>query len=126
MDGDGFKCLQYREDAKDKTHQRGASMRPHVPKVVNNYPNFENIDHCLVQLYEKYVSLLPTTKKNKSLNLHAKKKPTAKFWYLDYPLCINIITPLVKELCRSVGATDGNFRNQLLQATMATRMYDQG
>ena len=58
--------------------------------------------------------------------MHAKKKPSAKCWYLDYPLGINTITPLVKELVHSVGVTDGNYRNQSLCATMATHMYNQG
>ena len=57
--------------------------------------------------------------------MHARKKPSAKCWYLDYPLGINTITPLVKELVHSVGVTNGNFKNQSLRTTMATRMYDQ-
>ena len=93
---------------------------------LNIYPNYENVNRCLMRLYEKNTSLLPTTKKNTSLDVHAKKKPTAKCCHLDYPLGINTITPLVKDLCKSVGAADGNFRNQYLRAMMATRMYNQG
>ena len=126
VDEDGFKCLEFTEDPKTKNHQGGVSVCPRVPKIVNIYPRFENIDCCSTHLYEKYISLLPTTKRNVGLYMHAKKKPSAKCWYLDYPLGINIITPLVKELVHSVGVTDGNYRNQSLQATMATCMYNEG
>ena len=57
--------------------------------------------------------------------MHACKRPTAKCWFLDYPLGINTITPLVKDLVHSVGVYDGNFKNQSLRATMETHMYDQ-
>ena len=47
--------------------------------------------------------------------MHAKKKPTVKCWYLDYPLGINTITPLVKELVHCVGVKDGNNQDQSLR-----------
>ena len=57
--------------------------------------------------------------------MHARKHPTAQCWFLDYPLGINRITPLVKELVHSIAVTDGNYKKQSLQATMTTRMYNQ-
>ena len=123
VDEDGFKCLQLTENPKTENHQGGVSVRPRIPEVVNIYPNFDNMDRCPVHFYEKYISLLPTTKCNGILYMHAKKKPSAKCWFLDYPLGINTITPLVKEL---VGVTEGNDRNQSLRATRATLMYNQG
>ena len=68
-------------------------------------------------MYKKYISLLPTTRKN-------RKKAIGKVWFLDYPLGINTVTPLVKELVHSVGVTNGNFKDQSLRAMMATCMYD--
>ena len=56
--------------------------------------------------------------------MHARKRPTAKCWFLDYPLGINTITPLVKELVHSVGVFDGNLKNQSLRATMAMHVYN--
>ena len=51
------------------------------------------------------------------------KIPSVKCWYQDYPLGINIITPIVKDVCKSVGVVDENYKNQSLRATTATRMY---
>ena len=124
-DSDGFKCLQYTEDPSGKTHQGGVSMWPHVPKIANVYPNYDNLDRCPIRLFEKHVSLLPTSRKNSSLYMHAKKKPMAKVWYLDYPLEINTITPLVKELVHSVGVRDGNDKNQSFRTTMASIPYNE-
>ena len=59
LDGDGFKGLQFREDAKTKNHQGGATVRPRIPKVVNIYPNFDNIDRCPVRLYKKVHQFVP-------------------------------------------------------------------
>ena len=57
--------------------------------------------------------------------MHAKKCPGAKVCFLDYPLGINTITPLVKELVHSAGVCDGNFCNQSLWATMASGLYNE-
>ena len=73
----------------------------------------------------KSTSVCFQTQKTQSVYMQAHKKPNAKCWFLDYPLGINTITPLVKELVHSVGVHDGNFKNQWFRATMATRMYDQ-
>ena len=61
-DNDRFKCLQFTEDAQGKTHQGGISSVVGKPRVINVYPNYENSDLCPVRLYEKYVSLLLSTK----------------------------------------------------------------
>ena len=98
-------------------HQGGISFRVVQPRVTNIYPNYKNIDRCPVRLFEKYVGLLPTAHKNGSLKMHARKKPTGTVWFLDYPLGINTITPLVKELVHR--------RFSLLRTMMTTRMYDQ-
>ena len=100
---DGFKCLQYKEDALGKTHQGGISSRPGVPRVTNVYPNYNNINRFPMRLYEKYISLLPTTNNNKALYMHAKKKPSAQVWYLDYLLGINTISPWSKNCARVLG-----------------------
>ena len=114
-DGDGFKCLQFQEDIRCKTHQGGISRRPIKPRMVNAHPNYENPAHCVVRLYEKYVSLLPETRKNKCLYMHARKHIMPKCWYLDYHWGINTIIPLVKQLILAIGVTNGNFKNQSLK-----------
>ena len=43
------KCLQYTEDPSSKTPQGGVSMHPLVPKIVNVYPNFNNLERYPVR-----------------------------------------------------------------------------
>ena len=43
-DSDGFRCLQFTEDAQGKMHQGGISSVVGKPRVTNVYPNYENID----------------------------------------------------------------------------------
>ena len=78
-----------------------------------------------MHLFEKYVSLLPTTDKYKELYLHPKCKPAPKTWYDDRCLGINSIRSIVKQLCSMAGFTDGNYRNHSLRATACSRLYAQ-
>ena len=126
LDLDGFKCLQFQEDAQGKTHQGGVAKQPILPKVVNAYPNYFDPTRCVVRLYNKYVSLLPVTHKNKSLYMHAHKHTTPKVWYLDYPWGINKICLIVNNMVKVIGMTNGNFRNQSLRATITTRTFNAG
>ena len=45
-DNDGFKYLQFHEDAQGKTYQGGVGSRNQIPHVTNVYPNYENQDRC--------------------------------------------------------------------------------
>ena len=122
---DGFKCLKFTEDPQSKTHQGGISSRVTPPNIIYAYPNYEQVDKCPVRLYEKYTRLLPESRKNGCLYMHAHKRPTTNVWYVDYPLGINHTTPIIKELVQSISITEVNYKNQSLRATMTTRMYDE-
>ena len=81
-DGDGVKCLIYREDPKNKTNQGRLTSRQKSPKVVYVYENL-NRSHCPVCLYEMYIGLLPEGGKHGDLYLYGKKNVTSKCWFDD-------------------------------------------
>ena len=97
----------------------------HAPKVVHAYPN-ANPARCIVQLFEKYVNLLPKTEKNASLYMRPKHKIQPKQWYEDIGLGINTISPIVKRLCLLAGFKQGKFEkfvNHSCRSKLLTRMF---
>ena len=58
-DGNGVRCLVYREDTSTKTNDGGLKQMRKERKVVWVYPNTENITRCPVHLVDKYISLCP-------------------------------------------------------------------
>ena len=68
VDSDNIKCLKFQVDGKSKTNQGGLTCKWHQPKVVNVYQNPDQ-SRCPVRLFEKYIGLLPQTKKYNALSL---------------------------------------------------------
>ena len=121
-DGDGVRCLIYRQDPKHKTNQGGLSLKHKDPKVVYTYQH-PNCSWCPVRLYKKYVSLLPEGGKHGDLYLYGKKNVTPKCWYDDRCIGIKTICTTVKHLCCLAGLPSGNFRNHSLHASTCTHMF---
>ncbi len=124
--GKGHKFLLYQEDRKSKTNQGGIFHRKYQPQTAQIYENSENSDRCLVRLFEKYTSLLPAGKTNafyKKEICDCKRSP--KQWYIDKPIGINSLHPVVKSLCSKVGLS-GKFTNHSLRVSTATRLYQKG
>ena len=121
---DNVKCLIFRDDAKSKTNQGGLTHAFMQPKVVQIYAH-PNTAHCPIRLYEKYIGLLPETKKYDALYMHPKVHCVPNCWYIDRPMGIVQITPTFKRLCKIIGKTDKKYVNQSLRATNATRMTDE-
>ena len=113
FDDRGVKCLVYHEDSLQKTNQGGllCKGRSKVVYVYGaSYPS-----RCPIQLFEKYISLLPQSKKCKKLYLRCRKKLTSKVWYCDQAYGENCIKTTVKDVCNSTGIS-GKFTNHSLRA----------
>ena len=77
---------------------------------------------CPVQIYEKYIGLLPKPKSCKKLYTHPRLMYSPKVWYCDQPYGVNKVSNTVKNLCKKAGL-QGKFTNHSLRATSASHMY---
>ena len=75
-----------------------------------------------VMIIEKYVSLLPSNRKNNTFYVHCKKSFSDGVWYLDTPVGVNKLQSMVSDMVKKAGIP-GRFTNHSLRATAATRLY---
>ena len=61
--------------------------------------------------------------KAKCLYLRSKRKPSLKQWYIDSPLRINAIRPMINDLCEEAGLPKASYRNQSRRAFSCIRMF---
>ena len=122
IDDDGYECLKFTDNPYAKTNQGGLSRALSEPKVVYCYRR-EDESHCLVRLYNKYIGLLLTTRKASCLDLRSKCRVMPGQWYIDSPLGINSIQPVINRLAEVAGLPKGNYRNQSGRSTTCTRMF---
>lgn len=110
-DEKGVKFLEFREDSHCKTNQGGLSSKNHKPRILKTY-GCANPNRNIVQLFEKYVSLLPSDCKNSLLYKYAlgRSKITASQWYSDRPVGINSLKKVIKNLT-SQAEIPGKFMN---------------
>ena len=124
--GKGHKFLLYQEDRKSKTNQGGITHRKYQPRTARIYENTENSNRCPVRLFEKYTSLLPAGKTNAFYKKEiCNRKRSPKQWYVNKPIGINSLRPVIKSLCSKVGLS-GKFTNHSLCVSAATRLYQKG
>ena len=122
-DSRGKECLIYNEDPLHKTNQGGLKCIP-KKKVMYVYPS-ANVQRCPVNVFKKYIRLLPAPKSCAKLYLRARQKPTPNIWFCDQPLGSNKVSSAVKNMCKKAGLV-GKFTNHSLRATSASRMYHCG
>lgn len=121
--GPNGRFLRYTEDIS-KNSQGGLAHKHVRPKCVDAYENKDNLDRCIVTLYEKYISHRPTSPKcSPALYLRPLNKPQGDVWYSCQRQGIHQITKTVKRLCSSAGL-QGFFTNHSLRATAASRLYE--
>ncbi|CAC5399500.1 unnamed protein product [Mytilus coruscus] len=82
-------------------------------------------ERCIINMYQKYVSLRPNEGKCQAFYLRSKKYPTSDEWYDDCPIGVHQLQKTVSELCKGAEFS-GNFTNHSLRATAATRLYVAG
>ena len=59
----------------------------------------------------------------KCLYLRSKRKPSPKQWYINSPLGINAIRPIINDLCKEAGLPKANYRNQSGRTSSGTGMF---
>ena len=116
----GKEVLMYREDPLQKSNQGGLSSRS-SNKIVKVFPASDKT-RCPVQLFIKYLGLLPEGKSCGKLYLCPRQKYTPSVWYCDQPYGKNKVSGTVRKLCE-LAKIEGKFSNQSLRATSASRMY---
>ncbi len=81
----------------------------------------------IVNNFEKYVGLLPTSGKNPAFYKHSLPKFSLKpgQWYADKPIGINVLKKTMKTIAEKGGLL-GYFTNHSLHSSCATRMYSAG
>ena len=97
VDEDGFECLKFTEDLYSKTNQGGLCKALADPKVIHCKRN-TNESQRLYRLYNKYIGLMPKTTKARCLYRRSKQRPLPNQWYIDSPLGINSIRPVINRL----------------------------
>ncbi|CAG2234520.1 unnamed protein product [Mytilus edulis] len=121
---DGRKYLEYTEDVS-KTNCGGLEHRKIQSKVVRAYQNTDCPERCIINMYQKYMSLRPNEGKCQAFYLRSKKYPTSDEWYDDCPIGVHQLQKTVSDLCKGAQFS-GNFTNHSLRATAATRLYAAG
>ena len=83
FDDRGKQRLVYKEDPLWKANQGGLICKRHN-KTVYIYAA-SNPERCPIQVFTKYVNLLPQTRSCSKFYLRCKKKPSPSVWYCDQP-----------------------------------------
>ncbi len=96
------------------------------PKIVHAFENVDNLEHCIVHIFEKYLAKRPSQdpKCSKDLYLRPLAKPTYdRTWYSCQALRLRVLSKVIAKLCYT-GGLEGHYLNHSLHSTAATRMYD--
>ncbi len=119
----GEKYLQYKESSS-KNWQGGLCDMCQEPKTGQAYKNKKNPDRCVVNLYEYYMSLCPTSA-NCSPDFYLRPLACVNFAGVGYscqPQGLYTIEKMVKNLYGWAGIA-GRCTNHSLCVTTATRLY---
>ena len=112
--------MQYNEDIS-KTNNNLRIKR----KVVRAYKNFKNPERCPVELYNKYLSHVPTTTSDNAFYLRALPKLNGQIWYYKKAAGRETLGNVVKNIMKNAGF-EGYFTNHSLHRSCATRLYNAG
>ncbi len=120
------KFLHYIE-TRSKNHQGGTKDLGSKLKMVSAYANKGNPSHCMVNLYEKYLSkcLSHDPKCSHHLYLHLLKRYTEHIWYSCQPLGIKMLQHVTEKLAACANIP-GKRSNHSLCAVGPTQMYSTG
>lgn len=124
---DGEEYLEYVERcSKNKDH--GIKNSKKEPKVTAIYPNTDNKNRCVINLYKTYVSHRPESNERPSclaFYLTPYQSPKTKCWYKSSPMGVNTISGALKRLTSM--ANDGKtYSNTSLRRTAKTRIVNAG
>ncbi len=112
-----------------KNHQGGLRGHNKKKKLVWAYENADNVNHCVVHIFEKYLGLQLLG--NHGCSPHMYLWPLAKYffdgipWYSCQPVGVYRLQNVLSSLCTRAGIT-GKQMNHALKATAATRLFQKG
>ncbi len=126
-DSEGVKFLLFCEDVQRKTNQGGLTSRKKAQGREMKIYGHSHPKRNIVNVFEKYVSLLPQKAKSSALYKHSLPKFSVKpnQWYADKPVGINVLKKTVQKITEK-GELTGYFTNHSLRSSCATRMYAAG
>ena len=124
---DGKDCMVYHEEHL-KNNQGGIhSQFYQKPKTVYAFCSGHE-PHCFVHILDRYLELCPPTKFCSGFYLHTKPGWNKEqnfhnnYWYSRFPVGKNVLASTVKNMMEDAGI-EGNFSNNSLRATTASRLY---
>ncbi len=120
-DSEGVKFLLFTEDVQRKTNQGGLTSRKKSQGRTMKIYGHSHPEHNIVNIFKKYVGLLPPQAKSPSLYKHSLPKTSLKpnQWYADKPVGINVLKKTVRNLAEKGGLS-------ILPTTPCARMYAVG
>ena len=89
------------------------------------FANISNPKRCVLQLYQKYMSLRPANAPPDVFYLLPLRKTLPDCWYQPRPVGHNPLSHTVQKLCTEIGV-EGYYTNHSLRRTCATRLYQKG
>ena len=119
-----MKCLVYREDTINKTHDGGLKDVRSDRKEVWMIPS-ERSDRCCVCLIDKYLKLCLQTFKRNNFYLHSLVKPTPTQWYGEQVIGQNTLFKTVKRLFEEA-KIEGHFTNHSCHRSGMTHLFQAG
>lgn len=123
----GKKCLVYTEDVSKANQGGGLDHMKVKRKVVHAFPNTNNPERCIVNLFEKYVLHCPPS--TEALYLRPlegdRKWENESIWYCTSPMGRQKLAGVVSGLCSKAGL-EGFRTNHSLRASAASRLYAEG
>ena len=124
-EGETIRCVTYAEHGSK--NRQGFVHQVHLEnKVVTQYANPSLGERCFVNLFERYVSLLPEDAKGRNLFYCKPKKTISKedtSWYFNIPVGHNVLSRRLKDMFIAAGLDSTGINNHGLRASGITRMY---
>ena len=124
FNGEGTKCLVYREDTISKTHDGGLKDMRTDRKEVWVYPSAIP-ERCCVRLVEKYMKLCPPYYKKSNFYLQSLPKPTPSQSYGEQVVGQQTLSKTVKRLFEEA-KIEGFFMNHSCRRSGTTRLFQAG
>lgn len=98
------------------------------PKVAIAYENTGNPEHCLVYLFELYLSKHPSHDPKSSHDLYLRPLSNPKnphVWYSYLPIGVHTLVKVIAKMCKASGL-GVKLSNHSLRSTAATCLYQNG
>ena len=110
--------LEY-TDCGSKTNRGGLKHMKVENKTVRQYENLDDSEHCILNIFEFYFSLIPNR------DLYFYFRPTKGLTFAKQPVGRNKIAKLIPDMCKAAGI-EGYKTGHSGKVTCATTLYREG